>query len=276
MGMDWGASDSHVTAASWVATAAKGGPLPNRKFIFRERMWTKPTEQQVAKEIISSELALKEAGRFDHRIISHDAATERRTLKENYKLHFESALHQVLLGISNVRYHFDLYDLDKPHPFRSQFNGQPLLYLLVEDDQGSCYRGVDDSYIIDSATDEKGLLEHRVEISSYRWDASGKAPVKKRDDMADALRMLAWKNFPTPKMVDADERKDASLPEAYRKAQIWLSYEKIAKDDPVEATIKLNQDLLNRQIELAIMATVKKQCSRPKQALKVWQRPFGI
>lgn len=284
MGMDWGASKKSTTAASWTATSARNSPLPDRKFIFREKEWFKPTEPVVAKSIIDVEAVRGEARRMDHRIISHDAATERLSFQQYYGLNFKSAVHSVTAGISVVRYHMALQYLDLPHPFRPDLNGQPLIYLVVPDDQGTCYhREVIDvgenlsPWIVDQPTDHDGLIDHRRAFSSYSWDEDGKAPIKGFgfDNIMDAVRMCGWKSFAMPKAYTSTERQDLMLPQEHRSETIWQTYEKTKQQDPEKALALLNNDMLHRAAELAIMNIIKKQ-TKAKNPTKVWQRPFGM
>lgn len=282
MALDWGASKTSTTAGTWIATSAKRTMLPDRKFIFREKDWLKPTEPKVAREIIDIESVRGEAKRIQHRVISHDAATERRSFNEYYGLKFQSAIHSVLSGISVVRYHMDLHYLDLPHPFRPALNGQPFIYLLVPDDQGTCYRreimNEDDlsPWIVDQAIDHDGLIDHRSAFASYAWDESGKAPVKGFgwDNIMDAVRMCAWKSFAMPRTYTKTEREDEKLRPELRTETLWNAYEKVRKEDLDKAVHLLNNDMLNRQMELAIMGIIKKKSSK-SSGTKPWQLPFG-
>lgn len=282
MALDWGASKTSTTAGTWIATSAKRTMLPDRKFIFREKDWLKPTEPKVAREIIDIESVRGEAKRIQHRVISHDAATERRSFNEYYGLKFQSAIHSVLSGISVVRYHMDLHYLDLPHPFRPALNGQPFIYLLVPDDQGTCYRrevmNEDDlsPWIVDQAIDHDGLIDHRSAFASYAWDESGKAPVKGFgwDNIMDAVRMCAWKSFAMPRTYTKTEREDERLRPELRTETLWNAYEKVRKEDLDKAVHLLNNDMLNRQMELAIMGIIKNKSSKPS-GTKPWQLPFG-
>lgn len=264
-GLDCGASEDHLSALSWIATAPKNSPLPGAVFIFGERVLKHPTPDDLAYAVLNFE---KLGGRHRHVIArkgSHEALTERQILGEKFKLHYSGALPSKINGIAAVRYYMTLIDLDKPHPFRPKLTGHPRMYMLVEDGQGELRinpnpRKPDEKYFVAPAINEDGLKMTRAQFATWKW--VGKEPSNKFNDVMDAIRNCAM-YLPAPKGSTTNQKKEAELPSRLQIQTIEQEANPVTRE----------QLMLRRSIEIAIMAKVKAK-TRSKIIAPVWSRNF--
>lgn len=106
---------------------------------------------------------------------SHEAASERKTLRSKWGLPVIAGKAGKTEGLSQLRFY--LKPEAKPHPFKPGLQGRPNLYLVVADDQ------------LDAARDRFGLQRHRWEASNLKWDpkiTTRDVPTKFGDDATDA------------------------------------------------------------------------------------------
>jgi hypothetical protein len=268
MGLDWGASKDSLTALSYSATAPKYAPLKGNVYIFREKTFLAPIEDEVATWIINTERLYDEASRIQYRKISHEAATEMRVFAQKYKLHFDNSLPNASAGIGIVRYYLTIAHTDKENPFRPQLRGCPRMMLVVEDGQGEIYqnklaRGEDDKWLVKPAINERGLKQHRAEFGAYRWE-DGK-PRNRFNDMMDAVRNTAL-SYPAPKGLSAQDRADEALVKNLQLSEI----------NKIQDFGQRQSALLRRNVQLAIMEKIKANIKQKITGHQpVWSRKFS-
>lgn len=196
IGCDWGSTglDKHPCVVSFVATSAQNTDLPDIAFLFGALTFGADCLVDEVAEAIKQFLAPDKylgrwfdyADRVERLRMSHEAKSERDTMRVKHGLPFNACDAAKTAGIAQLR-HFMRVDESKPHPFKPGAMGATGLYWIVADDQ------------LTAAKDDKGLFRHREEIIDWRWKPtplmdggmSKDEPVKFGDDALDSLRMIA-------------------------------------------------------------------------------------
>lgn len=263
MGVDWGASDTHLTALSYIAIPPRGKQLSDSIFIWLEKTFLKPVERDVAEWMKANEPA--DVARRIRRYISHDAATEMRTFQKEYELVFSNPKLGTKAGISVVRDHLTIIDLNQVHPFHHELTGRPRMYVVVADGQGEIFRNEYaqklnpfDLYVSQPPIDEKGMPEHRRSLRTYRW--KGDEPDKTGDDTNDACRFICVQMSPIKDILPRDPRGQ-DLPEP-------LQLEAIRSARPQD----VYELALRRKTELVIMDRVRAKLTKPEFPIPVYRR----
>jgi hypothetical protein len=136
---------------------------------------------------------------------SHEAASERKTLRSKWGLPIIAGKAGKTEGLSQLRFY--LKPEQKRHPFRPDKTGRPNLYLVVADDQ------------LRSARDRFGLARHRWEAANLRWDpnvTTRDIPVKFGDDATDAVKQYLQTFAMTAAPLTPRERQELEFPEELR------------------------------------------------------------
>lgn len=258
---DWGSSDSngeHANVTLWFATAKQGTKTKTHKLdiggsVFIYRMHTAPphsTVRSVARKVHILQAPDKEQRRMTSELMSHEALSERDTYSQEHDLHYEAWNTDYNSGIAQVRDYLEVQYTHQPHPFRiaekeagvPQLKGRPMIYLIVDDDQGECYFDyMTQKWQVRPGKDDSGLARLRAEFGVYHYPKSeaGKAVKKQRpeklfDDCMDCVRCMAV-TFPPVASYTIDERLELDLPTSLRaekgrqeknpeeKARLWLA-----------------------------------------------------
>jgi hypothetical protein len=243
---DWGSSDSggeHANITMWFATAKKGTKTRSHQIdiggsVFIYRMYTAPphsTVRQVARQVHLVQSPDNEQSRMMEELMSHEALSERDTYDQEHDLHYIAWNTDYNAGIAQVRDYLEIQNTHQPHPFRKPSNdaavlkGRPMIYIIVDDDQGECYFDkFTNKYQVRPARDDKGLARLRAEFGVYHYPRSeaGKAvkrqkPEKVFDDAMDCLRCMAV-TFPAVAQYNYQEQIESELPTTLRTSAAML------------------------------------------------------
>jgi len=257
---DWGSSDSngeHANITMWFATAKQGTKTKTHGLdisgsVFIYRMHTAPphsTVRAVARSVHILQAPDKEQHRMVQELMSHEALSERDTYSQEHDLQYVQWNTDYNSGIAQVRDYLEIQYTHQPHPFRPKktketplLKGRPMIYLIVDDDQGECYFDwTTQKYQVRPGKDDKGLARLRAEFGVYHYPKSetGKAVKKQKpekifDDAMDCVRCMAV-TFPPVADYTIGERLELDLPTNLRndagrkeedpteKARIWLA-----------------------------------------------------
>ncbi len=215
-GHDVGFTSGHLSAWTFIATAAMNSRLPGARFRYRGLTFTGVGVDEQA-EIVQRALWPGEQVRRWR--MSHEALSERKTYREKHNLPFQPCNSAKTAGVSQWR-HFLRVDRTKPHPFFADERlpdgayrlGAPGWFDIVDDDQ------------LLSPRDDRGLATHRRQTVGWRYrpdvlgagGMSQNLPMKADDDTADSTRMVTatWAASAAP-LTEA-EALEAALPEGWR------------------------------------------------------------
>jgi len=189
-GHDVGFTAGHLSAWTWIATAAMNSRLPGARFRYRGLVFTSVSVDGQAETV---KRVMWEGEQVVRWRMSHEALSERKTYREKYNLPFQSCDSAKTAGISQWR-HFLRVDRARPHPFFADERlpdgncrlGAPGWFDVVDDDQLLAPR------------DDRGLMTHRRQTLGWRYrpDVSGvggvslNLPMKAEDDAVDSTRMI--------------------------------------------------------------------------------------
>lgn len=213
IGHDWGSTDGHPAVVSLIATSAENSSIPGLYFLYWGRTFKGALVDTVAEQIKAETDAYK--GAVELWRMSHEAKSERDTYRVKFGLPFQAMDSAKTAGIAQMRHMLRLRHFDKPHPFKPQLKGHPLLFLVVDDDE-----------FINPKTDA-GLARHRAEFASYKYadtpvttqrGQSQVVPYKWFDDAMDSLRGIFCRWGPKMASLTEDEKLEAQLPAGWRLA----------------------------------------------------------
>lgn len=142
---DWGSTPGHPCVTGWYATAVNaprinGLSLNGSVFFFREMTLTQCTASEVKKAIYHRMSRDNEIPRTRIWRMSHEAASERLeynrpTVDADYVLPFTNWDTGATRGVEQLKSAITPRWLDKPHPFKPELRGRPMLYLVVADEE---------------------------------------------------------------------------------------------------------------------------------------------
>lgn len=231
--------DRHPAVFSVAAVAAENSPLPEDVFLFYEFVAEAgQDEDEMARALIGDlatlchDLKILEAARLVQASYrdnvaeraawqmrykagtmipfkvfrgSHEAASERKTLRVKWGLPVCAGRAGKTEGLSQLRFY--LKPEQRPHPFKPGVIGKPNLYLVVADDQ------------LVSARDRFGMARHRWEAGNLTWDVNittRDVPTKFGDDATDAVKQYLQTFALTAAPLTAHERRNMEMPEHLR------------------------------------------------------------
>jgi hypothetical protein len=216
VGHDVGFTAGHLSAWTWIATAAMNSRLPGVRFRYRGLTFT---GVNVDEQAIAAKAAMWPGEQVKRWRMSHEALSERKTYKEKYGIPFQQCDSAKTAGISQWR-HFLRVDKTRPHPFKDDERlpdgtyrlGSPGWFDIVDDDQ------------LVTPRDDRGLATHRRQTLSWRYrpdvlgvgGMSQNLPMKADDDTADSTRMItaSWSQPAAP--LTKAERIVENIPEHLR------------------------------------------------------------
>jgi hypothetical protein len=227
VGLDWGSSgyEAHPTAVSFFTTSGEDSALPGVHFLYKGLTFGTSVLVDTVGEAIQEAIggrAGSEAERAYRRFrMSHEARSERDTLRIKYNIPFQAASAGKRDGIAQIRHYLQV-DPNMLHPFKPDVWGKSFFYWIVEDDQ------------LEVAKDDAGLSRWREEIIDWRWipqeihdtGITREMPVKFRDDAMDSMRMITQKWMPNMTPITGEQKKELEFPEALRKVNL--------PDDPLQ------------------------------------------
>lgn len=245
VGHDWGSTDGHPAVVSLIARSAANSSVPGLYFLYWGRTFKGALVDHVA-EVVKAETQGYH-GTVELWRMSHEAKSERDTYMMKFGLPFQAMKSGKTDGIAQMRHMLRLRDLDKPHPFKPQLSGRPLLYLVV-----------DDAEMVNPKTDA-GLARHRGEFAAYRYadtpptqqrGQSIPVPYKWYDDAMDSLRGIFAEWGPSVKPLTLDEQIAERLPETWRDEYLRTIPPQIAQgyyDARRETMEEIKQELMSRR-----------------------------
>ncbi len=253
VGMDWGTTVGHPSAAAPFARPNVGAPLDDCIFAFTEIIL--PRFPLTAGEDVPAvspgrvAAAIKEGlaewsvqeGQVQKWLMSHEASaalnTMRIDLADDLKLFFNKWQAQRGSGVAQLQQMMEI-DWAEPHPFREGVIGRPRIFFLVPDDQGELLTGDNGKVYVAQPRDYKGFARARFEIPLYSQYNTGKDKIK--DDYVDAARGIANVFFVTAKPKTRKEQREDALPAHLQ------NREAIVMNQPAEVVERIN---LQRAIE---------------------------
>lgn len=289
---DWGSSDSngeHANLTYWFARAKVGTrtqthniDISGAVFVYRELLMPPhSTVRQVANKVKSLQAPDNEQDRMQVELMSHEATSERDTYEQEHQLYYKIWDTDYNSGIAQVRDYLEIQYLHQPHPFRKVQKGKPLvkgrpmIYFIVDDDQGECYFDeYTNKWQVRPGKDERGLSRIRAEIGVYHYAASeaGKPvkkqrPVKQFDDAMDCLRCMAV-TFPPVAQYTMEEQVEKSLPRSLRteealkatpedRAMIWLTRQSYIAENKIRESLAGKDRKLSRRDRVLAKARQK-------------------
>ncbi len=220
VGHDVGFTDGHLSAWTWITTAAANSRMPGLRFRYRGMTFTRPLLDEMAEAVLARMAAEGEVPDDIQRWrMSHEAKSERDTYRAKFGLPFIACNSGKTAGLAQWR-HYLRPDRSKPHPFREDERGPDGLYRLgcpglfdvVADDQ------------LDAPVDDYGLAVHRRQASSWRYAPDRLSvtgvmetlPMKADEDSADATRMITAEWGPGEHPLTEREQEELALPETLR------------------------------------------------------------
>ena len=171
VGLDVGFTEGHLSAWTWITTAAQNSKAPGLRFRYRGMTFIAPLVDEMAEAAIRAMGPDPAVGRyFDERSavkiwrMSHEAKGARLTLVQKHKLPFAAGKSGKTDGIDQWR-HYLRVDKTKPHPFKPDERiaenawklGRPSFFDIVADDQ------------LYAPRDDRGLKIHREQVLAWRW-----------------------------------------------------------------------------------------------------------
>lgn len=280
---DWGSSDSngeHANMTYWFGRAKEGTKtkthgidIGGAVFVYRELLMPPhSTVRAVAKRVHALQAPDNEQSRMQVELMSHEALSERDTYEQEHDLYYKNwDTTDFNAGIAQVRDYLEVQYTHQPHPFRKVekdkpiVKGRPMLYFIVDDDQGECYFDQStNKWQVRPAKDQGGLARIRAEIGVYHYPKSeaGKAVRKQRpeklfDDAMDCLRCMAV-TFPPVASYTIDELVEQKMPVGLRridaikatpedKAAIWLARQAKINEEHIRENIINSQKAMNRR-----------------------------
>ena len=220
VGHDVGFTDGHISAWTWITTAAANSKLPGLRFRYRGMTFTAPLIDTMAETVLARMAAEGETPDDIQRWrMSHEAKSERDTYRAKFGLPFTACKSGKTDGLAQWR-HYLRVDRSRPHPFKDDEQlpdgswrlGCPGLFDVVADEQ------------LYEPTDDYGLATHRRQAADWRYapdrlSITGVAdtlPMKADEDSCDATRMITAEWGPEETPLTYGEKLDAAIPEQYR------------------------------------------------------------
>lgn len=297
---DWGSSDSggeHANLTYWFARAKEGTrtktygiDIGGAVFVYRELLMPPhSTVRAVAKKVHQLQGPDKEQDRMQTEIMSHEALSERDTYEQEHGLYYKAWDTDYNGGIAQVRDYLEVQHTFEPHPFRLPvetpsgekqiLKGRPMLYFVVDDDQGEFYFDADSGkFQVRPGKDSGGLDRIRREMGVYHYPKSeaGKAVRKQRpekmfDDAMDCLRCMA-STFPPVAEFSDFEKLEAMMPAGIRvtdaavaspkeKAAIWIARQMKINEEKLLERLKPQRGITRGKY---IMAKAREDAARSK------------
>lgn len=245
LGHDWGSTEGHPAVVSLIARSAANSALPGMYFLYWGRTFKGALVDHVA-EVVKAETDAYH-GAIELWRMSHEAKSERDTYIVKFQLPFQAMKSGKTDGIAQMRHMLRLRDLDKPHPFKPQLSGRPLLYLVVEDGE-----------LINPKTDA-GLARHRGEFAAYKYadtpptqqrGQSIPVPYKWYDDATDSCRGIFAEWGPSIKPKTLDEQIQERLPETWQDSYLQTLSPPVAQgyyDARRETVEEIKEELMKRR-----------------------------
>lgn len=220
VGHDLGFTTAHLSAWTFIATAAEDSPMPGVHFLYRGLTYEAPLLDSMAEDVLkrmAPDLSIGkthsefEGNRVQYWRMSHEALGERKTYRAKYNIPFQACRSRKEDGITQWR-HFLRLDESKPDPFGRGFMGTARLYYIVDDDQ------------LHAPRDSGGLKLHREQVLGWRWrpislgtSGFGKdEPVKAYEDTCDSTRMITAEWGPTVTPKTYEQQLQEKLPASAR------------------------------------------------------------
>jgi hypothetical protein len=221
VGMDWGSSgyEAHPTAVSFFTTSAEDSAMPGIHFLWKGLTFGMSvlvdTVGEAIQEVIGGERGSERERAYRRFRMSHEARSERDTLRIKFGIPFIAASSGKRDGIAQMRHYLQI-DPNEYHPFKPGVKGKSFFYWIVEDDQ------------LEVAKDDAGLSRWREEIIDWRWipqeihdtGITREMPVKFRDDAMDSMRMVTQKWMPNMTLITTEAKKELEFPSGLRVANL--------------------------------------------------------
>lgn len=207
MAQDVGTTPEHPNVTLLAATAQEHSKAAGMVFVFKEILFEEGGYPAlVGKELRDYVDAAGIGNQLMQELISHEAGSEMKEYNERYGFRFEKwdTEQGYTQGYAQLQDYL-LPDKKKPHLFRPDVTdekglplGCPMLFFVVPDAQGGCYKDDKGSWKVRPAENSEGLKRIREELPSIHIPQSEEGkPVRARrhfkrfDDAFDTLRALA-------------------------------------------------------------------------------------
>jgi hypothetical protein len=272
IGLDWGTTPGHPSAAAPFAKPPEGAPLADSVFGFTEIILPEfplqqgeeipPVSPGRVAALVKERLAEwnVQDGQVTKWLMSHEASaalnTMRIDLAKELQLFFNKWQAQKGSGVPQMQQMMEI-DWSKEHPFRAGITGCPRFFLIVPDDQGELLIGDQGKTYVAQPYDYKGFARARFEIPLYSQYNTGQNKIK--DDWVDAARGIANAFFVPSVPKSRQQQREDKLPEHLR------DRERIMTEQPPHIQERIN---LQRMVEFG---KIDQQESRERAKLSKYR-----
>lgn len=280
VGMDWGTTPKHPTAAVFVARPSEASPFRNSHFVFGEVVRPRfPADAFAETEAVSPGRVaaaitdfLKnrniQDGQIRARLMSHEASAALNTmaidLKDDVKQFFVKWKAQKGSGVPQIQNLLEI-DYTRNHPFRRYPNGYvengvdlsgrplkgcPRIFFIVEDGQGELLLDPSGQLYVAGARDARGFARARFEMPLYEYRNTGEKKID--DDFVDGFRGLMAQFGVLPEEKTLAEKKEDKISPAFR-------LEAIEERAAHQSADETSRDLQTHRVHLALQEMIDKR-----------------
>lgn len=212
IGLDWGTTTAHPSAAAFVARPSEICPLKDCHFVFGEVIKPLfPRDSFADVEVVSPGRVAAALNAFQKqwniqdsqiqmKLMSHEASAALNTmaidLPDTEQQFFNKWKAEKGSGVPQIQNLLEI-DYAKPHPFRrypegmeqsGPLKGSPRIFFIVADGQGEIRVDHNGTMYVIGARDDKGLARCRFEMPLYSYKDQGNKKID--DDFVDGFRGL--------------------------------------------------------------------------------------
>jgi len=202
--MDNGTTEGHPNVTSWFATSPQNSIYPGSVFLYRGHCVYAKTTREIAEHIIT-------VSRFERDKVmvwrnGHEGNSERLAYNKDFGLPFQTWKADRNGGIAQVSNYLEIRFKDEPHPFKPEFKGRPMFYLIVDDEQEITPRN------------DLGLARWREEFPSYHYQPTQSGVVQPYplfNDAMDTVRAAGACYFAPIAPLNEEERVRQKMAQVY-------------------------------------------------------------
>lgn len=231
IGLDWGTTTGHPSAAAYVARPSEVCPLKDCHFVFGEVIRPVfPRDSFADVEVVSPGRVAAALNAFQRhwnisdsqiqmKLMSHEASAALNTmaidLKADEQQFFNKWKAEKGSGVPQIQNLLEI-DRSKSHPFRCDpvsgeaLQGSPRIFFIVADGQGELKVDQNGTLYVIGARDDKGMARARFEMPLYSYRNQGNKKID--DDWVDGFRGLMARFGVTISGYTYEEKVERALP----------------------------------------------------------------
>lgn len=225
---DCGTTDDHPSVIIAAAMSPANSRLPKHLFFYEQIFMGEGAHPLLLAPIIKEKLKkyIKDSD-IESWLISHEANAERLIYNQEFGLPFEQWNTEAgyTQGYPQTQHYLTPYP--GKNPFRSEIEGHPRAFIIVEDRQGKLVKGDDGKLKVSPPLNNEGGFKRlreelpRIHIPQSEAGKPVKAQrhFKKFDDAFDTLRAV-MAQMPTMVQLTDSERVQQRLREEFRRQQL--------------------------------------------------------